>query len=297
MRVSDYFRLQRWEIPRSGDEQPAELGGRVPVDAHLRGPAGGLVIGGLLSAVDSLGGMTAGLAVLPRWIVTTNMMATLVRPSHAGPLRLHSRVVRRGRNSVVVAVDIVDEGDHDRAVAMVVQTCAVLDADRRDLHFDRPVVVDMPPEAASPVVPAEFFGIEPEGGPVTRLTLSDHLRNPWGILHGGAVAVLADIAATRAVADRDRPGEADLLATGDVVLHYLRPSRTGPIDARCTVLGGGSGRHVVRVELRDVGAGDRVVGTGSVEVLDWSGAPLAIGADLPVGGGPACGGPACGSPA
>ncbi len=41
-RVSEYFRLERWEIPPpSGGERLLEIGGRAPMDAHQRGPAGG----------------------------------------------------------------------------------------------------------------------------------------------------------------------------------------------------------------------------------------------------------------
>ncbi|MGO8872412.1 MAG: hotdog domain-containing protein [Acidimicrobiales bacterium] len=278
--VSEYFRLQRWEIPpEDGAEQMSEFGGRSPVEDHQRSAAGGLLTGGLLTSVDSLGGMAAGLAVLPRWIVTTSMMATVGRLSHQGPLRFHARVVRRGRNSVVVGLDVVDEGDADVPVAAVTMTCAVLDPDGIDLHFERPMVVDMPPPSPDPRTPEEFFCIEPGRGPVTRLELADRLRNPWGILHGGAVAVLADVAARRAVASRPSSGGADapvadpdLLATGDTVLHYLRPVKVGPVEARCDVLGGGAGpvgtgRNLVRVAIHDVGADDRLVELATVAVL------------------------------
>ena len=57
------------------------------------------------------------------------------------------------------------------------------------------------------------------------------------------------------------------VAAGDVVLHYLRPVRVGPVDARCTVLGTRAGRTTVRVAIHDVGAGDRMVTAGAVTVL------------------------------
>jgi uncharacterized protein (TIGR00369 family) len=252
----------------------SEFGGRTPVEDHQCGAGGGLLTGGLLTSVDSLGGMAAGLAVLPRWIVTTSMMATIGRVSHQGPLRLHGRVLRRGRNSVVVGLDVVDEGDHDVPVAAVTMTCAVLDPVGMDLHFDRPLVVDMPPPSPNARTPEEFFCIEPGGGPVTRLRLDDHLRNPWGILHGGAVAVLADVAARRAVVAHRSAGGGDRpaadparLAAADTILHYLRPVKVGPVEARCDVLGGGPTRTLVRVAIHDVGADDRLVELAMVAVL------------------------------
>jgi uncharacterized protein (TIGR00369 family) len=267
--VSDYFRLERWELPASADDDgPASMAGRAPVDDHQRGPGGGLRTGGLLTSLDSLGGFTCGLAVLPRWIVTTSLLATVSELAHVGPLRLRADVLRRGRNSVVCALDVVDEGADDRHVAAATLTCAVLDPDAMTLAFERPFVLPMPPTQTDPVPPEEFFCIEPGEGPVTRLRLEDQLRNPWGILHGGAVAMLADEAACRAAvaAGPSTTGRHGAAAT-DVVLHYLRPARVGPLEARCTVLGTRAGRTPVRVAIHDVGADDRLVTLGSVTVL------------------------------
>ena len=274
--VAEYFRLERWEIPPAGGAEGfSEFGGRAPVDDHLRGAGGGLRTGALLTSVDSLGGLLCGMSVRPQWIVTTSMMATISRLSHQGPLRLHGRILRRGRNAVVAGLDVVDEGDADHPVAAVTLTCAVLDPGGMDLHFERPIVTPMPSPSPEPRAPEEFFCVEPGDGPVTRLRLADHLRNPWGILHGGAVATLADVAACRAVAaDRadavDDHGRSEggvaRLAAADTVLHYLRPGRTGPVEARCKVLGGHS-RTVVRVAMHDVGAGDRLVAMATVAVV------------------------------
>jgi acyl-coenzyme A thioesterase PaaI-like protein len=281
--VAEYIRLERREVPPPpGTDGPSAISGRAPVDAHLRNAAGGLRTGALLTGLDSLGGLLCGLAVQPEWIVTTSMMATVAHLAHTGPLGLLGRIVRRGRTSVVATLDVVDEGRDHRPVASATVTCAVLDPGDMELHFDRPLVIPMGPPTADPPGPEEFFAIAPGTGPVTRLDLVDRLRNPWGILHGGAVAVLADVAACRAVVatgGRDRPP----VAAADTVLHYLRPARVGPVEARCTVLGDGGvgdgvlgdgvlggrrGRPLVRVAVHDVGAGERLVALGSVVVAD-----------------------------
>ncbi len=83
--------------------------------------------GALLTNLDSVGGFLAGLSVLPRWIVTTSLMATVTRLDHRGPLRVHGRVLRRGRNSVVAGLEVVDEGRGDALVAASTGTFAVLD--------------------------------------------------------------------------------------------------------------------------------------------------------------------------
>jgi uncharacterized protein (TIGR00369 family) len=265
--VSNYFRLEWWEIPPApGTTTPSAFGGRTPADPHLRGPTGGMRTGGLLAIADSLGGFLSGVAVLPRWIVTTSMLAAVFRPTHRGPLVLHGHVLRRGRTSVVTALDVADEGDRGAAVARVVMTSAVLDPGGMDVPAERPFSRAMGPPDPSAPAPEEFFCITPGRGPVTRLELADHLRNQWGILHGGALAVLADVAACRAVEARRYAGRGLPVVVTDTVLHYLRPAKVGPVEARCEVVAGPSGPWLVRVAIHDVGADDRLVATGSVTV-------------------------------
>jgi uncharacterized protein (TIGR00369 family) len=264
--VAEYFRLERWEVPSPSGDGTFEMAGRTPVDDHLRSAAGGLRTGALLTAVDSLGGFLCGLTVQPEWIVTTSMMATVARLVHAGPLRLHGRVLRRGRNAVVAAIEVLDEGQADRPVAAATMTCAILDPGGMELDFVRPVRIPMAPPDPDPAPPEEFFAIEPGTGPVARLDLVERLRNPWGILHGGAVAMLADVAACRAVEGGPGAGPGGRVAAADTVLHYLRPAKVGPVEARCDVLGGSDGRSLVRVAVHDLGADDRVVAFGSTSV-------------------------------
>ncbi len=267
--VSRYFRLERWELPPlPGADGPSAFGGRTPVDAHLRGPVGGMRTGGLLTTADSLGGFLSGIAVLPQWIVTTSMMATVFRLAHRGPLLLHGQVLRRGRTSVVTGLDVADEGAGGLPVARMVMTCAVLDPGSMDLRFERPFSLPMDPFDPDAPPPEEFFCIRPGHGAVTTLDIADHLRNPWGILHGGAVAMVADVAACRAVRAAHPSDQGILPAAADTVLHYLRPARIGPVDARCRVLGGRRGRWLVRVAVHDAGAEDRLVAVGSVTVVE-----------------------------
>jgi len=90
--------------------------------------------------------------------------------------------------------------------------------------------------------------------------------------------MLADVAACRAAAagpsalvGSGSSPMAEQLAAADTVLHYLRPGRVGPVEARCRVLGGPPGRTLVRVAVHDLGSADRLVALGSVVVLSVSG--------------------------
>jgi uncharacterized protein (TIGR00369 family) len=218
---------------------------------HLRGPAGNVRAGALLTMADTVGGMCGGLAALPGWVVSTNLMLRTEPDEHAGPLALDARVLRAGRNAVVTQVTIVDRGGGDTVVADGVLTSAVLVPEGGPPDFGRPMVLEAPP-APDPVLPLlDFFGIRPVDGTAVGLEITDRVRNPWGILHGGASAVLVDAAATHAIGGDAR--------TADVVLHFLRPGRVGPAIARASILGQRRDGHLVRVEVVDAGAAERVM--------------------------------------
>jgi acyl-coenzyme A thioesterase PaaI-like protein len=218
---------------------------------HLRGPVGNVRAGALLTMADTVGGMCAGLAALPGWVVSTNLMLRTDPIVHRGPLALDARVLRAGRKAVVTQVQIRDTGDEDHLIADGVLTSAVLVPEGGPPDFGRPMVLAAP-EGPDPMLPLlEFFGIGPHGAGEVALEINDRVRNPWGILHGGATAVLVDAAAAHVV-----DGDA---TTSDVVMHFLRPGRVGPAVARATGLGHRPDGDIVRVEVTDAGAGDRVM--------------------------------------
>jgi uncharacterized protein (TIGR00369 family) len=263
--VNQYLRMARVEHP--GDDAPV-LEGRAPIDDNVRSDDGrGMRTGALLALVDSLGGFTAGLAVLPRWIVSTSIHLQLVRLDHVGPLRLDVAVLRRGNLSAVTSVVVSDEGAGGAHVADGIVTCAALVSDEPKV-FQRPIRIDARPRPENPEPLEHFFGIAPLDGNddpcTTTLTLDERLRNPWGILHGGATAVLLDVAAVRAA-------QLDGGAATDTVVHFLSPVRTGPVEARCTVIGDRPDGRLVRVAVHDAGNGDRLCVLGSVVVTGTRG--------------------------
>jgi uncharacterized protein (TIGR00369 family) len=221
--------------------------GHAPIAPHLRGPAGGVRSGALLTMLDNVGGLNGGLAALPDgWVVSTNLAARVVAHAHLGPLRLDSRVLRRGRNSVVTEVGIRDEGAHDTLVASGVLTSAILVPENGPPRWERPVELGTLDEGSGPKPPvAEWLGARAIDDVTVEIDLAEDLRNPWGILHGGVVATLVDLTAEHAT----RGGW-----TTDVVLHYLAPNRVGPVRATARVLGRRADGDVVRIEVRDEGA-------------------------------------------
>ena len=265
--MSEYFRLERWEIPPpDGGREFSEFAGRMPLDDHHRGSGGGMRTGALLTNIDSVGGFLAGLSVLPRWIVTTSLMCTVTRLDHRGPLRVHGRVLRRGRNSVVAGLDVVDEGRAAVLVAASTATFSVLDPGEMNCGFERPAVgahatahrrcpasrgvlpdrarrryrhparAGRPPPQPLGDPPRRCGGRSGRRGRLPGCGRSDQAGGPPGAAPGSASAVAG-------------------VAAADTVLHFLRPVRIGPVEARCRVLGGPPGRTLVRVAIHDVGVG------------------------------------------
>ena len=229
------------------EAEDLRLVGHAPVAAHLVGPAGGVRTGALLTMLDNVGGLAGGLAALPDgWVVSTNLAARVVALAHTGPLRIDASLLRRGRNNVVTSVKIRDEGARDALVASGVLTSAILVPENGPPQWDRPLVLDPgpEPERALPPIP-EWLAVRPAGDRAVEIDLAAELRNPWGILHGGVVAALVDLAAEHATGGG---------WTTDGVLHFLAPNRVGPVRAEARVLGRRADGDVLRIEVRDVGA-------------------------------------------
>jgi 1,4-dihydroxy-2-naphthoyl-CoA hydrolase len=256
--VALYVGLEQREV---GDWERGEvrIEARLEVADHLRGPGGGVRTGALLTACDNAAGFTAGLAALPDgWVVSTNLVLRVHRVAMVGPLRFDARVLRAGKKAIVTAAEVFDDGAGGVRAADSVLTSAVLVPEFGVPVWDRPAHLVSPP-VDGPLPPiVEAFGIEPDAnrdGTVT-LPVADRLRNPWGIVHGGVTATLADVAGERAVTARTGAREA---VTTDAVVHYLAPGRVGPLRASARVLGERPDGHVCRVEIVDTGAADRVV--------------------------------------
>ena len=104
--------------------------------------------------------------------------------------------------------------------------------------------MDEPPTVIDEWLALRRLDANGSGHGVVEVDLTDNLRNPWGIMHGGVVAFLVDLATAHATGG----------ATTDVVLHFLAPHRAGPVRATARPLGTRSDGTVCRVEVRDLGA-------------------------------------------
>jgi uncharacterized protein (TIGR00369 family) len=246
--VSRYIRVELHEVEGAPGERSPRVVGHAPASDYLRGPSGGIRAGALLTMLDSVGGMCGGLAALPEgWVVSTNLSARSLPVDHVGPFRIDAWVLRQGRASVVTAVTIRDEGDGNVLVVDGVLTSAVLVPEHGPPQWTRPLSLSPGAPLPGPVpTVTEWLGAQPFDTATVEMPLAESLRNPWGMLHGGAVASLVDVAAEHVTGG----------VTTDVVLHFLAPNRVGPVRATAVPIGPGprADGTVLRVEVRDVGA-------------------------------------------
>lgn len=263
--VAQYLTLHIEELG-DGTEPLPRTRGEFPGSPNVFDADGRLATGLLACIVDGIGGMTSGLASLPDWIVTTNLALrrsadALVGSRGTGPLEVGVRVLRRGRSSVVTRCDVTS-GD-GAAVATCWLTCAVLTPEGGPPPLERPVprierVVPTEPIFRSR--PETFFGLEAGDRPGRVLLHPEpRLRNPWGIIHGGATAVALDHAARGLVTGEIDPGAESAAIVTDLVVHYMSPGRVGPLVATATPVGRDGDDHLVRVDVRDRGADGRAV--------------------------------------
>jgi len=261
----------------------ARLRGPFAAPDHVTDAEGRTSTGIIAALVDSIGGLASGVASLPDWIVTLDLTlrrapSALAGPSAGGPLELETEVLRRGRSAVVTRTEVT--GADATPVARGWMTCSVLTPAGGPPQLERPVrpVVLEPtddPVFARP--PHEFFGLRP-GTAAGSMALDplDRLRNPWGIVHGGATVVLAEAAALRAATTAASaveglgPGAGPPVdpVVSDLVVHYLNPGRAGPLEAVPEVVGRRGPTTLVRVAVLDRGADDRAVAEVVLTVAD-----------------------------
>lgn len=99
-----------------------------------------------------------------------------------------------------------------------------------------------------------FLGIEAveirDDALVARMPVTDKVKQPYGLLHGGASVVLAESigsVATNLIVDPDKYVGVGL----EVNANHLRPVLSGDVTATCTALHIGGKTHIWDVKIRD----------------------------------------------
>jgi uncharacterized protein (TIGR00369 family) len=248
---------------------------RARVTPNVAGPDGSIRAGVLATLVDVVGGLLGVHVLRPDWMATADLSLQVVRPNRGPSVEARAELVRRGRTTMVVEALVFDVLDDGRPVpgqggasapaAWSTLTLAILPGGNRtatqELPDELPRHLSMSGRGLDRPVEETLDATELDAldGRIS-LPVHPYLHNSIGAVQGGVMAILAELAAERALsAAAARP----VVVTG-LQVAYLALGRVGPITTRATVLGGVTGpegrggSNSAVVELTDEGADDRL---------------------------------------
>ena len=243
--------------------EPARAG--ILVSREQFGATGSCSAGALAVLVDAVAGGAALRAAPEGWIATADMRIHWMAPAGAGELIAHAQLLRGGRSSIVLDVEV-----HAGVAHVAHATVAFSRLEAQGEYQQRPRGerlgrVDFGASDAGFSRPwAERMGmvvLDAAAG-VVALPLTPYVGNSLGGLQGGIAVALLDFAAEAAGgAELGRPA-----ATRDLAVHFLAIGRVGPIETHATKLRRTGDELLLRVESRDRGAGDRLCTVATVWV-------------------------------
>ena len=239
---------------------------RAPVVPEVCSENGVMHVGLLATLVDVLGGVIAIPAVSPDWISTSNLSIHTTRQVLSGPVSAEGHVLRAGRTSVVIGVEIQAENagvPHKMSPAgFAMITYSRLPGNKTKLQMK---TTDSPHESVrfslkgtglhKPFV--DMVGVRIVDRAAGRLVLkmSDYVRNSLGSLQGGMTAFLADLAGQHiACEETGKSGQ-----TRDLVIHYMSPGIKGPFQTTAEVLRMDQHSALVRIHVVDQGNDHRLM--------------------------------------
>jgi uncharacterized protein (TIGR00369 family) len=232
----------------------------LPIVDELCTDHGGARAGALATLVDVIGGGLAAAAAAPDWIATADLTVHLVRSAGPGSVvEANARVLRAGRTTVVIEVDLSDETG--RAIGAATMSFAVLP--RRDHNPDISSVRNDGPSSMAvessglraPFLDALGVGVLDAAAGLIEVPVTDWSRNSMGALQGGLVATIADASAELAL----RAASGQPLIVSDLQVSFLGFGRIGPVRARAEVLQATTEFGSARVEIVDAGADARLM--------------------------------------
>jgi uncharacterized protein (TIGR00369 family) len=225
-----------------------------------------MYVGLLAALVDVLGGVIAIPAVSPDWISTSNLSIHITRHVPPGRVVADGHVLRAGRTSVVIGVEI-QAGKTGMSHKMTPAGIAMITYSRlpgRKTHLQM-LTTDNPNESMrfslggtglkKPFI--DTVGVQIIDRATGRLVLKmdDYVRNSLGSLQGGMTAFLAELAGQYLVCG----GTGKLGQTRDLVIHYMSPGITGPFETTSEVLRMDEHSALTRIHVVDQGNDHRLM--------------------------------------
>lgn len=239
---------------------------QAPVVSHACSENGFMYVGLLATLVDVLGGIIAIPAISPDWISTSNLSIHTTHHVTSGQVSADGHVLRAGRTSVVIGVEIQAESavvSHKMipaGTAMI--TYSRLPGNKNALQMKK---TGNPLETIrfslrgtglhEPFMDKAGVRIIDRASGQLILNMDAYVRNSLGSLQGGMTAFLADLAGQYVASEsRGKPGQ-----TRDLVVHYMSPGLTGPFQTTAELLRMDHHSALTRTRVVDEGNDHRLM--------------------------------------
>ncbi len=220
---------------------------------------GRLRVGVAAAVVDIIAGETAIREVLPEWIATSNLSLQVGELPGNGTLRTRPRVLRRGRTTLVMEVDL-DHVESGAECGLATIGFSILPS-RNDLQARVHWAENPEPRSDFANETSGFekglfdtLGLEFDSSDpgIARLAVGPYVINTLGAMQGGVVAILVDAAADHFAASVFEQSA----RVRSLEIHYLKLARVGPVRAEARSIGRTGSGLLIRVSLRDEGRDD-----------------------------------------
>ena len=236
---------------------------RAPVVQEVCTDHGAMHVGVMATLVDIIGGALSIRAVYPDWAATADLWIHTSRRATSGMVEAAGSVLKAGRTTVVAEVEIREEAPNSshqkRSIGSAMMTFSRLSRrqDTPELEMDERsaetfhFAIDGS-GLNQPYLDEVGVRVLDKAGGVIEVTMSNYIRNSFGSLQGGIVAILGDVAGQQAA--RALTGKP--LITSDLAIHYLSQGKVGPFRTKATVLRTTGDTALTRVEVIDRGSDD-----------------------------------------
>lgn len=238
---------------------------RAPVCDAVSTDGGAMLLGVMAALMDVVGGGLALTTFYPGWGATTHLSVQSTGRALSGYIDAQGELRKTGRNTVLVKVDI-RHTPHEQGGFTPVATAIIgftRFSPRKGSHSlqidpiaDRTMYSN--PDNRGLVQPFYHkvgLKILNEAEGLVHVEMSDYVRNSFNVLHGGVVALLADLAGQAAA----RHATGKPFVTTDLAIHFLSLGEVGPFQTRTALLRKTDETVLSLMEILDVGAGGRLL--------------------------------------
>jgi acyl-coenzyme A thioesterase PaaI-like protein len=252
---------------RYGFSRPGESASEFAIEPYLEICVDGALRATVIaSAIDLVGGFHTREIAGTDATFTADLSLRIPAPGIPTRLIAQGQRLRAGRRLVSTNVTIETDGSPYAFGTTTFSRISRAPEDAPDIaSLSTPLILPQWP-LDRPL--DQEVGIETIDAPkgIVRLPLRTELLNPEGIMQGALVALVVECAGL-ALANATLPGQQ---VVTELDLRYLAANSSGPIESRAAFIGDPTNR-MIRIELHDVGKGDRLTTAALLRVAD---APL-----------------------